>query len=119
MRLDDEAKAFHSAVYDVVGLIPYGKVTSYGHVAYLIGRPQNSRLVGQSMKHSAYIIARLNEEQGHIENLPWWRVILSAGLISPRESGEAEQAQKLREEGVIVNGTRVNLEEYGWFPDDF
>lgn len=26
----DESKAFHAAVYQVVELIPYGRVTSYG-----------------------------------------------------------------------------------------
>lgn len=118
MRLDDEAKAFHYAVYEVVNKIPYGKVTSYGHIAYLIGRPQNARQVGSSLKHSGYIVARLNEEEAQISNLAWWRVILSLGLISKRDSGEFEQAKRLKDEGVEVNGMKIDLDEYGWFPDD-
>lgn len=118
MRLDDDAKAFHYAVYSVVSQIPHGKVTSYGHIAYLIGRPSNARQVGSSLKHCEYIVSRLNEENAGISNLPWWRVILSLGSIAQRESGEYEQARRLREEGVEVNGMKVAMDEHGWFPDD-
>jgi methylated-DNA-protein-cysteine methyltransferase-like protein len=34
----DEAEDFFAAVYQTVQEIPYGKVTSYGHIAKLIGR---------------------------------------------------------------------------------
>lgn len=33
----DEAEAFFHAVYSAVQEIPYGKVTSYGHIAKLVG----------------------------------------------------------------------------------
>ncbi|MBE7179970.1 MAG: MGMT family protein [Terriglobus roseus] len=33
----DEAKAWYGAVYAAVQQIPYGKVTSYAHIAYLVG----------------------------------------------------------------------------------
>ena len=36
-RRSDEAQAFFHAVYRAVQEIPYGKVTSYGHIAKLIG----------------------------------------------------------------------------------
>lgn len=37
MPRSDEATAFFLAVYRAVQEIPYGKVTSYGHIARLIG----------------------------------------------------------------------------------
>lgn len=37
MPRSDEAEAFFYAVYSAVQEIPYGKVTSYGHIARLIG----------------------------------------------------------------------------------
>ncbi len=37
MPRTDEAEAFFSAVYAAVQEIPLGKVTSYGHIAKLIG----------------------------------------------------------------------------------
>lgn len=37
MPRSDEAAAFFHAVYSAVQEIPSGKVTSYGHIAYLVG----------------------------------------------------------------------------------
>uniref|UniRef100_A0A0L0NRF6 6-O-methylguanine-DNA methyltransferase n=1 Tax=Candidozyma auris TaxID=498019 RepID=A0A0L0NRF6_CANAR len=119
MNLDDEKKAFHYAVYDTVSRIPHGNVTTYGHIAYLIGRPQNSRQVGSSLKHLRYIRERLNQEGAGLGEVPWWRVVNSAGIISPRNFGEFEQATLLRGEGVVVlERHKMDLEQYGWFPDD-
>lgn len=118
MRLDEETKAFHYAVYAVVEQIPFGKVTSYGHIAYLIGRPNNARQVGSSLKHSEYIVSQLNQENAGISILPWWRVILSAGTISKRDSGEYEQARRLRDENVVVDGMKIDVNEFGWFPEE-
>ncbi|RCK65971.1 Alkyltransferase-like protein 1 [Candida viswanathii] len=127
MKLTDESKAFHFGVYAIVRQIPYGKVTSYGHIAYLLDKPQNSRQVGSAMKHGTYIILKLNEnvttespDYIDVESLPWWRVILSSGKISPREAnGQYEQADRLRGEAVaVLDGLMVDLDEYGWFPDE-
>lgn len=37
MPRTDEAEAFFHAVYSAIQEIPHGKVTSYGHIARLIG----------------------------------------------------------------------------------
>lgn len=37
MARSDEAAAFFHAVYCAVQEIPHGKVTSYGHIAKLVG----------------------------------------------------------------------------------
>lgn len=37
MPRSDEAAAFFHAVYSAVQEIPYGKVTTYGHIAALVG----------------------------------------------------------------------------------
>lgn len=53
--------------------------------------------------------------------LPWWRVLLSSGKISPRESSKGQyiQADKLREEDVhVLDALIVDLDEYGWFPEE-
>lgn len=97
-----------------------------GHIAYLVNRPQNSRLVGSSLKHLAFIVESLNREVApediiNIESVPWWRVILSAGKISPRGNSESviRQAKILREEGVaVLNSYTVDLDQNGWFPDE-
>lgn len=37
MPRSDEAEAFFHAVYSAVQEIPHGKVTTYGHIAALVG----------------------------------------------------------------------------------
>ncbi|WP_368154001.1 MGMT family protein, partial [Bacteroides cellulosilyticus] len=44
--------SFGEEVYSVVASIPPGRVLTYGQIAYLIGKPQCSRMVGQAM-HNA------------------------------------------------------------------
>ena len=48
MRVDYEA--FRREVMSVIAAIPRGKVVSYGQLAFLIGRPRNSRLVGRVLR---------------------------------------------------------------------
>ncbi|KAG8978916.1 hypothetical protein FRB94_012616 [Tulasnella sp. JGI-2019a] len=108
-----DSAAFHAEVYDCVALIPYGKVTSYGHIAKLIGMPRNSRHVGQALKFLP-----------HDTQIPWQRVISSSGTISsrgPGTNGAQRQREALEAEGVEVTPgrsgeLRINLAEYGWFP---
>lgn len=38
MARSDEAELWFNAVYEAVQEIPYGRVTSYGHIARLLGR---------------------------------------------------------------------------------
>lgn len=90
-------------------MIPYGHVTSYGHIAKLAGSPRHSRMVGAAL--------RFLQDQ----TVPWQRVIASSGAISDRgDGGEGarRQAERLREEGVEVSdalggGVSVNDPRYG------
>ena len=116
--LSDETKAFHYAVFSAVSQIPPGKVTSYGHIAYLIGKPQNARQVGSSMKNWLTINAILLRDGESFDQLPWWRVISSSGQIAKRAVGELEQKRRLLDEGVEVKGMSISLNAFGWFPDD-
>lgn len=120
MSRADEARAFHYAVYEAVQLIPEGRVTTYGHIAKLIYRPRNSRQVGQALKFLPSEDNNENDYPFNNENVPWWRVISSAGVISPRlESQMISQRNRLEAEGVAIdegNG-KIRLSEYGWFPE--
>ncbi|TQB73040.1 hypothetical protein MPDQ_006290 [Monascus purpureus] len=118
MPRSDEAEWWINAVYAAVQEIPHGRVTSYGHIARLLGQPQRPRQVGISLKH----LPRNPSEYFNIDNVPWQRVINSKGMISHREPGAAErQAEVLRQEGVDVQTDSmgemyVDLDRYGWFP---
>ncbi|KAJ7771159.1 MGMT family protein [Mycena maculata] len=107
---------FHAAVYDTVRLIPPQKVTSYGHIAKLIGMPNRSRHVGQALK---FLTAETTPP------VPWYRVISSSGTISsrgPGTTGAQNQSNELEAEGVEVTVGRtgemkVDFSVYGWFPE--
>lgn len=113
MTLD--SAEFHEAVYGVVRQIPRGKVTTYGHVAKLVGMPTYSRHVGQALK---FLSPDANPP------VPWQRVVSSAGKISsrgPGTDGAQRQWEALEAEDVEVRVGRANellidLVAYGWFP---
>lgn len=93
-------------ILQVVALIPYGKVASYGQIAKMAGLPKHARLVGYVLKH-------LDSEA----EIPWHRVINSLGKISLSkldDQGENIQRVKLLAEGVIVIGDKINLKQYQW-----
>ncbi|KAF6233712.1 hypothetical protein HO173_007924 [Letharia columbiana] len=121
MARSDEAEWWFNAVYAAVQQVPRGRVTSYGHIARLLGRSERPRQVGVCLKHLPSSSANTNHHF-HDANVPWQRVINAKGIISPRGPGGAtRQAAFLGREGVTV-GTgdlgelTVDLSAYGWFP---
>ncbi|KAK4225786.1 6-O-methylguanine DNA methyltransferase [Podospora fimiseda] len=128
-----EAQSFFHAVYSAVQQIPPGKVTSYGHIAKLIGTPQRPRQVGVCLKHLPPSPTQTNSEEHadqqeyasrfNHDTVPWQRVINAKGVISPRSqpSGALNQAAALELEGVTVTTgalgeLMVDFAAYGWFP---
>src|ERR1700676_3303011 len=87
------------AIWDVVGMIPRGKVSTYGAVARAAGLPGRARLTGFALRVSPKNM-----------NLPWHRVVGAGGrIVFPRSSLQhREQAQRLRAEGVVVKDGRVS-----------
>ena len=98
-------KTTFDLIYDVVKQIPKGKVATYGQVAALAGNKKWSRVVGYAL-HS-------NPDP---ENIPCHRVVNRLGEVSKAFAfgGENRQITLLENEGVKLNGSRVNLEKYRW-----
>lgn len=127
MPRTEEAEFWYQGVYEAVQQIPYGKCTTYGHIAALLGFPKRARQVGICLKHlPAYDESDPELHYHHDENVPWQRVINSKGGISPRGDSHlaaARQVERLRAEGVEVSEPRgieeasVDLDRFGWFPD--
>ncbi|MCJ1426257.1 hypothetical protein MMC29_004160 [Sticta canariensis] len=121
MARSDEAEWWFNAVFEAVQEIPRGYVTSYGHIARLLGKPQCPRQVGICLKHLP-TFSRDTDQFFHDDNVPWQRVINAKGIISPRgPGGAARQAAALRREGVTVDTgplgeLTVDLAAFGWFP---
>lgn len=88
--------------------IPPGRVANYGQVAELAGLPRGARLV-------CYALRVVPEER----RIPWFRVINAQGRIAIAKDspGYKEQAERLRAEGVVVNGGRVDMRKFRWQPD--
>jgi methylated-DNA-protein-cysteine methyltransferase related protein len=102
---------FYEQVYNVVRRIPPGKVTSYGRVAQMLGRPNAARAVGYALSS----LKDKSHDMGH--DVPWQRVVNSQGRISivNREHTAQHQADLLRAEGVTVNEhLTIDLEQHLW-----
>jgi methylated-DNA-protein-cysteine methyltransferase related protein len=86
------------AIWDVVGMIPRGMVSTYGAVARAAGLPGRARLTGRALK--------IAPKEMH---LPWHRVVGAGGrIVFPKTSLEhREQARRLRAERVLVKDGRV------------
>ncbi len=96
-------------IYDVIALIPEGRVATYGQIAALAGLPGQPRLVGYAL-HAC--------PPG--EEISWQRVINARGEVSARSSAEGtENLQRvmLEAEGVEFDSRgRVDLERFRWNP---
>ncbi|KZM27002.1 Alkyltransferase-like protein 1 [Ascochyta rabiei] len=122
----EEAWLWHTTVCEAIQEVPYGKVTSYAHIARLVGKPQCPRQVGVCLKHLPPPSTDSSRKSPafHSDNVPWQRVINSKGGISPRGPGAASrQAGALRKEGVEVSEDSMGLytvdfKTYGWFPNE-
>lgn len=66
--------SFFEQVYDVVRLVPKGRVTSYGAIARFLGSGKSARMVGWAMNGASAIKPKV----------PAHRVVNSAGLLSGR-----------------------------------
>jgi methylated-DNA-protein-cysteine methyltransferase related protein len=86
------------AIWQVVGSIPRGQVSTYGAVARAAGLPGRARQAGFALRVAPREL-----------NLPWHRVLGAGGRISFPKSSRAhkEQARLLRAEGVAVKDGRV------------
>jgi methylated-DNA-protein-cysteine methyltransferase-like protein len=93
-------------VYQIVQLIPPGRVATYGQVARLLGMVRGARTVGWALRS-------LPEDR----DIPWQRVINARGTISfgPNSPGAAIQRALLEGEGVVFDEQGgVDLKVYGW-----
>lgn len=100
--------SFFENVYEVVKLIPYGKVTSYGAIARYLGASGSARMVGWAMNQSH-----------HIPEVPAHRVVNRQGLLTGKlHFGSPTAMQSLLEgEGVLVKDDQVvEFDKLFWDP---
>ncbi len=99
---------FFQRVWDVVRLIPGGRVTSYGAIARFLGAARSSRMVGYAMNASH-----------QLDDVPAHRVVNRQGLLTGKHHfGDPDLMQRLLEkEGVKVMDDKVqNFKSIFWDP---
>jgi methylated-DNA-protein-cysteine methyltransferase-like protein len=104
-----EANDFFSRVYDVVRLIPYGRVTSYGAIARFLGSGRSARMVGWA----------LNVSHGSAVFIPAHRVVNRNGLLTGKHhfGNSSTMSQLLMNEGIVIEDDRIiNFKEKFWDP---
>ena len=102
-------KDFYARVFDVVRLIPEGKVTTYGHIARCLGSGKSSRLVGYAM----------NLSHAHDPLIPAHRVVNRKGLLTGKMhfKNAGEMQRLLEKEGIqIMDDQIVNFKNHLWDP---
>ena len=110
MKLSEKNKDFFLNVYDVVRLIPKGRVTSYGAIAKYLGSPRSSRMVGWAM-NAAHDIA----------DVPAHRVVNRNGLLTGKMhfSTPTQMEELLILEGIKVKKDQiVDFKKIYWDPNN-
>ena len=92
-------------VYEIVEMIPCGKVATYGQIATLLGNPRMSRVVGYAL--------HVNPDP---EKIPCYRVVNKQGEVSSAFAfgGPNRQRELLENEGIEFIGERVDMEKHIW-----
>jgi methylated-DNA-protein-cysteine methyltransferase-like protein len=92
-------------IYQVVRMIPRGRVATYGQVAGIVSHRRAARTVG-------WALSALPEGS----DVPWQRVINARGHISLRHRGNAATQRALLEREGIVFGPSdwIDLSRYQW-----
>jgi methylated-DNA-protein-cysteine methyltransferase-like protein len=105
----NEADDLYDSIYQIVRLIPKGRVSTYGHVAAAIGMKSGARVVGYAMNHA----------HGQKPSVPAHRVVNSKGLLTGKAHfgpGD-EMADALRKEGIKVKDDQVQeFQKLLWDP---
>lgn len=102
-------QSFYDQVFELVRLIPKGRVTSYGAIAKSLGAGGSARMVGYAMSNA------------HLAHpaIPAHRVVNSSGLLTGKfHFPEPNLMQEMLEkEGVMVKNDKIqNFKQHFWDP---
>lgn len=99
---------YFDLVYQVVKLIPRGRVTSYGAIANYLGLKSGARMVGYAMNAS------------HTDpEIPAHRVVNRNGLLTGKHhfNPPSSMQERLEAEGISVENDKIQqFENHFWDP---
>lgn len=102
-------QSFYDQVFELVRLIPKGRVTSYGAIAKSLGAGGSARMVGYAMSNAGL---------AH-PPVPAHRVVNSSGLLTGKFHFKTPELMQelLEKEGITVKGDKIqNFKKYFWDP---
>jgi methylated-DNA-protein-cysteine methyltransferase-like protein len=103
--------SFYEQVYQVVALIPKGRVTSYGAIAAYLGAKSSSRMVGYAM----------NDSNKNKLDIPAHRVVNRNGFLTGKFHFPTPNAMQnaLENEGLkIMEDQIINFKQHYWDPNN-
>lgn len=106
--MKSKSENYFDQVFQVVRLIPAGRVTSYGAIANYLGLKSGARMVGYAM----------NASHGE-KDVPAHRVVNRNGMLTGKHhfSGPNEMEELLKKEGIRVERDQIlDFETYFWDP---
>ncbi len=109
MTNDHSHEDFFQNVFDVVRLIPKGRVTNYGAIAKYLGSARSSRMVGWAM----------NASHSQKKKVPAHRVVNRNGELTGRLHFATPflMQELLEKEGIKVKNDKiVDFEKHFWEP---
>ncbi len=97
---------FYQDVYEVVKLIPYGRVSTYGAIAGYLGAKSSARVVGYALNLA-------------VNDVPAHRVVNRLGMLSGKHHFPADHPmeERLAAEGIKVIEDQIQgFEDLFWDP---
>jgi methylated-DNA-protein-cysteine methyltransferase-like protein len=109
MQYTAKTNDFFQNVFDVVRLIPKGRVTSYGAIAKYLGTGGSSRMVGWAMNASHHVKPKV----------PAHRVVNRNGMLTGKAHFATPTLMEellLKEKIKVKNETVLDFEKLFWDP---
>ena len=109
MQYTAKTNDFFQNVFDVVRLIPKGRVTSYGAIAKYLGTGGSSRMVGWAMNASHHVKPKV----------PAHRVVNRNGMLTGKahfETPTKMQELLAKEKIKVKNETVLDFKKLFWDP---
>ena len=121
-------KTFNEKCYEILCLVPRGKVTTYGEIARKLGT-RAYRAVGNAMNKNPYGYFAISSEaignrrsalRGDSKRtsglflVPCHRVVGSDGKLVGFAHGLKKKSEMLKREGVEIKNGKIDLEKYGF-----
>lgn len=94
---------FQKRTFEVCKKIPKGRVSTYGVLALVLGKPRASRAVGNALN------------KNRLKDVPCHRVVRADGFVGGFRGGTQKKIEKLKDEGVVIKSEKIDLGKFGYF----